>query len=163
MPAKGLSVARMLAHITYLSEDAFSAKFGRTAQSGKLDPGFGIDFAVESYLEHQGEAFLERFDALSYLYLTRVMDYFDPFASDDALARLTADPVKFLLVSFDSDWRFDTGHSRRIVQHLEGAGLPTSFREIHSQWGHDSFLLDLPDYHAILRAFLDRASGEGIR
>lgn len=163
MPAKGLSVARMLAHITYLSEDAFSAKFGRTAQSGKLDPGFGIDFAVESYLEHQGEAFLERFDALSYLYLTRVMDYFDPFASDDALARLTADSVKFLLVSFDSDWRFDTGHSRRIVQHLEGAGLPTSFREIHSQWGHDSFLLDLPDYHAILRAFLDRASEEGNR
>ena len=91
------------------------------------------------------------------------MDYFDPFASDDALARLTADPVKFLLVSFDSDWRFDTGHSRRIVRYLERAGLPTSFREIHSQWGHDSFLLDLPDYHAVLRAFLDRASGEGNR
>ena len=158
LPAKGLSVARMLAHITYLSEEAFSAKFGRSAQSGKLDPGFGIDFAVESYLEHQGEAFLERFDALSYLYLTRVMDYFDPFAPADALDRLVADPVKFLLVSFDSDWRFDTGHSRRIVQHLEGAGLPTSFREIHSPWGHDSFLLDLPDYHAVIRAFLERAA-----
>jgi len=153
----------MLAHITYLSEEAFSAKFGRSAQSGKLDPGFGIDFAVESYLEHQGEAFLERFDALSYLYLTRVMDYFDPFAPADALDRLVADPVKFLLVSFDSDWRFDTGHSRRIVQHLEGAGLPTSFREIHSPWGHDSFLLDLPDYHAVIKAFLERAAGQESR
>ncbi len=91
------------------------------------------------------------------------MDYFDPFAPADALDRLVADPVKFLLVSFDSDWRFDTGHSRRIVQHLEGAGLPTSFREIHSPWGHDSFLLDLPDYHAVIKAFLERAAGQESR
>lgn len=157
-PARGLSVARMLAHITYLSEEAFSEKFGRSAQSGTLDPGFGIDFAVESYLEHQGEAFLARFDALSYLYLTRVMDYFDPFAADDAFDRLQASPVSFLVMSFDSDWRFDTGHSRRIVRHLEQAQIPVSFRELRSPWGHDSFLLDLPDYHATIRAFLDRAA-----
>ncbi len=159
-PDRGLSVARMMAHITYLSEKAFSEKFGRAAQSGTLAPGFGIDFAVESYLEHQGESFLTRFDALSYLYLTRVMDYFDPFAAPDALDALRADPVKFLVMSFDSDWRFATSQSRRIVQHLEHAGLPTAFREINSPWGHDSFLLALPAYHATIQAFLDRAFDE---
>lgn len=159
-PDRGLSVARMMAHITYLSEEAFSEKFGRTAQSGELAPGFGVDFAVESYLEHQGEAFLTRFDALSYLYLTRVMDYFDPFAAPDALAALAADPVKVLVMSFDSDWRFSTKQSRRLVRHLQRAGTPVSFREIHSPWGHDSFLLEIPAYHATVRAFLDRAHEE---
>lgn len=156
-PERGLAVARMLAHITYLSEDAFNEKFGRQAQRGKLAPNFGVDFAVESYLEHQGTTFLDRFDALSYLYLTRVMDYYDAFARPDALSRLQADPVRFLVMSFTSDWRFDTQHSRRIVRHLEGAGLPTSFREIASPWGHDSFLLPLEDYHATIEAFF--ASG----
>ncbi|MBB1484666.1 homoserine O-acetyltransferase [Tessaracoccus sp. MC1865] len=159
-PDIGLSVARMLAHITYLSEEAFQEKFGRNAQRGELSPNFGIDFAVESYLEYQGERFLSRFDALSYLYLTRVMDYFDAFADPSALDRLVADPVKFLLISFTSDWRFSTAHTRRIVRHLEGARIPTSFREIESTWGHDSFLLELPDYHATVRAFLDRAAEE---
>lgn len=159
-PRKGLSVARMLAHITYLSEDAFQEKFGRNAQRGELAGNFGIDFAVESYLEHQGERFLSRFDALSYLYLTRVLDYFDPFADEHALDKLRADPVRFLLISFTSDWRFSTEHTRRIVRHLEGARIPTSFREIDSAWGHDSFLLELPDYHATVRAFLDRAAEE---
>lgn len=159
-PSKGLSVARMMAHITYLSEEAFQEKFGRSAQEGELSPNFGIDFAVESYLEHQGERFLSRFDPLSYLYLTRVMDYFDPFADEKALDALIADPVRFLVVSFDTDWRFSTEHSRRIVRHLEGAGLPTSFREIHSPWGHDSFLLEVEQYHETVRAFLDRAGEE---
>lgn len=159
-PRKGLSVARMLAHITYLSEEAFQEKFGRSAQRGELTPNFGIDFAVESYLEYQGERFLSRFDALSYLYLTRVMDYFDPFEDPASLNRLIAEPVRFLLVSFTSDWRFSTEHTRRIVRHLEGAGLPTSFREIRSTWGHDSFLLELPDYHATVRAYLERAAEE---
>lgn len=159
-PRKGLSVARMLAHITYLSEEAFQEKFGRNAQRGELAGNFGIDFAVESYLEHQGERFLSRFDALSYLYLTRVLDYFDPFADEHALDKLKEHPVRFLLVSFTSDWRFSTEHSRRIVRHLEGAGIPTSFREIESTWGHDSFLLQLPDYHATVRAYLDRAAEE---
>ena len=159
-PRRGLSVARMMAHITYLSETGFEEKFGRTAQRGKLAKNFGVDFAVESYLEHQGERFLSRFDALSYLYLTRVMDYFDPFADEHALAALIDDPVRFLIVSFDTDWRFSTAHSRRIVRHLEGARLPTSFREIRSPWGHDSFLLDVADYHASVRAYLDRAAEE---
>lgn len=159
-PRRGLAVARMMAHITYLSEMGFEEKFGRTAQRGELTKNFGVDFAIESYLEHQGERFLSRFDALSYLYLTRVMDYFDPFADPQALGALVDDPVRFLVISFDTDWRFSTEHSRRIVRHLEGARLPTSFREIHSAWGHDSFLLDIPDYHATVRAYLARAAEE---
>lgn len=159
-PGKGLSVARMMAHITYLSEAAFQEKFGRSPQEGELSPNFGVDFAVESYLEHQGQRFLSRFDPLSYLYLTRAMDYFDPFAHEKALEPLAADPVKFLIMSFDTDWRFSTAHSRRIVRHLEGARVPTSFREIVSPWGHDSFLLVIEQYHASVRAFLDRAAEE---
>ncbi len=163
-PKKGLAVARMMAHITYLSEEAFSEKFGRAAQAGELTPNFGVDFAVESYLNHQGEAFQSRFDALSYLYLTRVMDYFDPFATPGAIDALASDRTKFLVMSFDTDWRFSTEHSRRIVRHLEGARVPTSFREVHSPWGHDSFLLMIPDYHDTISAFMERAAAEaGLR
>ena len=161
-PDTGLAIARMMAHITYLSEDAFSEKFGRTPQNDESHPGFGIDFAVESYLDHQGAIFVERFDALSYLYLTRVMDYFDPFAEPDAFAKVIARPVRWLVLSFDSDWRFGTDHSRQIVRGLESARQPVSFREISSPLGHDSFLLDGPDYHRTLRAFFDRALEAGI-
>ena len=159
-PDVGLSIARMMAHITYLSEDALTAKFGRAAQDEDSARGFGIDFAVESYLDHQGQAFLERFDALSYLYLSRVMDYFDPFARPDALTHVAADPVRYLLLSFDTDWRFSTAHTLRMLHHLEGAGLPVTFRELSSPYGHDSFLLQDATYHATLRAFLDRALEE---
>ncbi|RRD48000.1 homoserine O-acetyltransferase [Tessaracoccus sp. OH4464_COT-324] len=157
-PDRGLSVARMMAHITYLSEEAFGEKFGRQAQAEELAENFGVDFAVESYLEYQGQRFLSRFDALSYLYLSRAMDYFDPFASADALDELKRRPVDFLVMSFDSDWRYSTKDSRRIVRRLEGARVPVCFREISSPWGHDSFLLELPDYHATIRAFLNRRS-----
>ena len=156
-PDRGLSVARMMAHITYLSEEAFAEKFGREAQRGELSRNFGVDFAVESYLEYQGQKFLSRFDALSYLYLSRAMDYFDPFANEDALELLAADPVQFLIMSFDSDWRYSTKDSRLIVRQLESVRVPTSFREIHSPWGHDSFLLEIDEYHSTIRAFLDRA------
>ena len=159
-PDVGLSIARMMAHITYLSEDALTAKFGRAAQDEDSARSFGIDFAVESYLDHQGQAFLERFDALSYLYLSRVMDYFDPFARPDALTHVAADPVRYLLLSFDTDWRFSTAHTLRMLHHLEGAGLPVTFRELSSPYGHDSFLLQDATYHATLRAFLDRALEE---
>lgn len=161
-PDIGLSIARMMAHITYLSEDALTEKFGRQVDPNRLQPGFGIDFAVESYLDHQGQAFLERFDALSYLYLTRVMDYFDPFADPRALDLVRVSPVNWLVLSFASDWRFGTDHSRRIVRTLERAGQPVSFREIPSNWGHDSFLLAIEPYHATLHAFFDRAI-EGVR
>ena len=154
-PDIGLSIARMMAHITYLSEDAFTEKFGRSPQNAVRRRGFGIDFAVESYLDHQAEVFVERFDALSYLYLTRVMDYFDPFAVHALVPRTR--PVNYLVLSFDTDWRFSTAHSRRIVRHLESARYPVTFREIASPWGHDSFLLVIDAYHDTLRAWFDRA------
>ena len=159
-PDTGLTIARMMAHITYLSEDALTEKVGRQPHPERSEPGFGIDFAVESYLDHQGQAFLERFDALSYLYLTRVMDYFDPFAEPGALDRVAALPVNWLVLSFATDWRFGTDHSRRIVRRLERAGQPVTFREIPSTWGHDSFLLPVESYHATLAAYLDRALDE---
>ena len=158
-PDVGLSIARMMAHITYMSEDAFTEKFGRSHQYGAPSRGFGIDFAVESYLDHQGETFLTRFDALSYLYLTRVMDYFDPFSRPDALDRLTSDPVSNLIISFDTDWRFSTAQSRRIMRTLESARIPVTFREIQSPWGHDSFLLPIEPYHATIKAFLEHDDG----
>jgi homoserine O-acetyltransferase/O-succinyltransferase len=159
-PDAGLAIARMMAHITYLSEDALTEKFGRQPHPASTTPGFGIDFAVESYLDHQGQVFLERFDALSYLYLSRVMDYFDPFETPHALDAVAATPVKWLVMSFDTDWRFGTEHSRRIARRLELAAQPVTFREISSPWGHDSFLLVVPDYHAIITAYLDRALAE---
>lgn len=159
-PRDGLAIARMMAHITYLSEEAMATKFGRRIQDA-AEPRrrFGIDFEVESYLEHQGATFLDRFDALSYLYLTRALDYFDPFSEPTALdaAVAAATPTRFLALSFDSDWRFGTEHSRRITQTLTDVGLPISFREISAPHGHDSFLMDVPDYLATVAAFLDRA------
>lgn len=160
LPDRGLSIARMMAHITYLSEEAMADKFGRTPQLAELAPGFGADFAVESYLRHQGEAFLERFDALSYLYLTRVMDYYDPFARERATDAAAASDVRFLVASFTSDWRFSSSHSRRIVRHLEQAGIPVTYRDIETAGGHDSFLLEIEPYHETIRAYMDRALEE---
>ena len=116
---------------------------------------------MESYLQHQGASFLKRFDANSYLYLTRVMDYFDAFADPVATARaLAGTPTRFLVLSFDSDWRFDTAHSREIVRTLAAHEAPVTFREIASPHGHDSFLLEIPEYHRTVAAFLDRALAE---
>jgi len=158
-PDHGLSVARMMAHITYLSEESMRQKFGRRIQD-RDEPRFdlGVDFQVESYLQHQGKVFLDRFDANSYLYLTRVMDYFDPFADPDVVrAKLAASKTTFLVLSFDTDWRFDTSHSRQIVRTLTAHRVPVSFREIPSPHGHDSFLLEVPEYHGTVAAYLDRA------
>ena len=161
-PDLGLAIARMMAHITYLSDEAFTSKFDRRLQNGDTPAmGFDVEFQVESYLRHQGESFLDRFDALSYLYLTRVMDYFDPFADPAAVRRIAESGSQALVISFDSDWRFSTAHSRRIVRTLEHGRVPVSFREIRSPWGHDSFLLDPPGYHETIAAFLDRAHAEG--
>ena len=152
-PAVGLSVARMLAHITYVSEESLGLKFGRERIS--TVPTFEIDFQVESYLDYQGRSFLERFDANTYLYLTRVMDYFDPFADEDAsVAGLAASETSFLIVAFDSDWRFPTAHSAEIARVVERSGRPFVFEEVASPWGHDSFLLDVPQYHELVTNFL---------
>jgi len=161
-PDHGLSVARMMAHITYLSEESMRQKFGRRIQD-REEPRFdlGVDFQVESYLQHQGKVFLDRFDANSYLYLTRVMDYFDLFADpEDVRTRLAEVKTKFLVLSFDTDWRFDTSHSRGIVRTLTAHRVPVTFREISSPHGHDSFLLEVPEYHKTVAAYLDRALEE---
>jgi homoserine O-acetyltransferase/O-succinyltransferase len=152
----------MMAHITYLSEESMRRKFGRRLQDSAIPRfGFDVDFQVESYLQHQGASFLRRFDANSYLYLTRVMDYFDPFADPAATARALREVTsRFLVISFDSDWRFDTGHSREIVRVLAGHGVPVTFREVSSPHGHDSFLLEVPEYHRTVAAFLGRVADD---
>ncbi|MEO5634636.1 homoserine O-acetyltransferase [Gaiella sp.] len=148
-PRVGLSIARMMAHITYVSEESLRHKFGRDRIGA--EPTFDIDFQVESYLEHQGQTFLDRFDANSYLYLTRVMDYFDPFADEAAvIARLREVQTRFLVVSFDTDWRFPTAHSTEIARVLALAGCDVVQEEVASPWGHDSFLLEVPRYHELV-------------
>ena len=160
-PRGGLSVARMVAHITYLSDQAFHRKFGRLLQnSSQLTYGFEAEFQVESYLRHQGSAFVERFDANSYLYITRAMDYFDLAADfDGGLVEAFHDtPVRFCVISFTSDWLFPTSESRKIVHALNASAANASFVEIETDAGHDSFLLDEPEFHAILAGFLDGAA-----
>ncbi len=156
-PEKGLSVARMAAHITYLSEPALQRKFGRELQRDGLSWGFDADFQVESYLRHQGSSFVDRFDANAYLYITRAMDYFDLAAScggvlAQAFARARA--VRFCVLSFTSDWLYPTTESRHVVRALNAAGARASFLEIESDKGHDAFLLDEPVMAQALTGFL---------
>jgi len=157
-PEKGLAVARMAAHITYLSEAALQRKFGRELQRDGLSWGFDADFQVESYLRHQGASFVERFDANSYLYITRAMDYFDLAASRGgqlAEAFRPARDVRFCVLSFTSDWLYPTVESREIVRALNAAGARASFVEIESDKGHDAFLLDEPVMRAALSGFME--------
>ena len=160
-PRRGLAVARMGAHITYLSDAALHRKFGRRFQD-RANPTFSFDadFQVESYLRHQGITFVERFDANSYLYLTRAMDYFDIAADHDGvLARaFKGTPTRFCVISFTSDWLFPTADSRAIVHALNAGGARVSFAEIVTDKGHDAFLLDEPEMLAIVRGFLDGAA-----
>ena len=159
-PRRGLAVARMGAHITYLSDAALHRKFGRKFQAReKATFSFDADFEVESYLRHQGISFVERFDANSYLYLTRAMDYFDLAADyDGVLANaFKGAQTRFCLISFTSDWLFPTSESRAIVHALNAAGARVSFAEIITDKGHDAFLLDEPELFAIVRGFLDGA------
>jgi homoserine O-acetyltransferase len=156
-PEKGLPVARMAAHITYLSEQALQRKFGRELQRDGLSWGFDADFQVESYLRHQGAAFVDRFDANSYLYITRALDYFDLAASHGgslAEAFRRARDVRFCVFSFTSDWLYPTPESRQIVRALNAAGARASFVEIETDKGHDAFLLDEPVLHAALDGFM---------
>ena len=157
-PEKGLAVARMAAHITYLSEAALQRKFGRELQRDGLSWGFDADFQVESYLRHQGARFVERFDANSYLYITRATDYFDLAASHGGVlaeAFRAAREVRFCVLSFTSDWLYPTTESRDIVRALNAAGARASFVEIVSDKGHDAFLLDEPVLHAALTGFME--------
>ncbi len=159
-PSRGLAVARMAAHITYLSEAALERKFGRTLQDrDAFTFGFDADFQVESYLRHQGIKFVERFDANSYLYITRAMDYHDVAARfDGVLANAFKDtPVRFCVISFTSDWLYPTSESRRIVHALNAVAADVSFAEIVSDKGHDAFLLEEPEFWKVLGGFLEGA------
>jgi homoserine O-acetyltransferase len=161
IPARGLAVARMCAHITYLSEEALTRKFGRRLQNAPKDSTeainlFGEMFEVESYLRHQGSTFVQRFDANSYLTITRAMDYFD-LAADcggDLANAFKGAPTRFLLASFTSDWLFPTSQSRAVARALNRAGANVSFVEFPTDKGHDAFLLDEPDFHRTLAGFL---------
>ena len=159
-PRRGLAVARMGAHITYLSDAALHRKFGRKFQD-RANPTFSFDadFEVESYLRHQGISFVERFDANSYLYLTRAMDYFDIAADHGGVLAnaFKGCPTRFCVISFTSDWLFPTAESRAIVHALNAAGARVSFAEIETDKGHDAFLLDEPELFAIVRGFLAAA------
>lgn len=164
VPARGLAVARMMAHITYLSEAALTRKFGRrtrgAAQAAPMGDAaltlFDDVFEVESYLRHQGESFVRRFDANSYLAVTRAMDWFDLAADHDGdLSRAFAGtPTRFLLVSFTSDWLFPTAQSRTVARALNRVAANVSFVEIDSDKGHDAFLLDEPDFYRTVSGFL---------
>ena len=157
VPARGLRLARMLGHITYLSDDQMAEKFGRKLRQSVLNFGYDVDFEIESYLRYQGDKFAGYFDANTYLITTKALDYFDPARDHDgnlaaALARARA---KFLVVSFSTDWRFAPERSREIVYGLVHNRLAVSYAEIESIAGHDSFLLDDPRYHAVMRAYFE--------
>ncbi len=159
-PTKGLAVARMAAHITYLSDQSLHRKFGRRLQDrDALSYGFDAEFQVESYLRHQGITFVDRFDANSYLYITRAMDYFDLAANHNGnLADAFKDtPVRFCVISFTGDWLYPTEENRRVVHALNSVAANVSFAEIESDQGHDAFLLDEPEFHRLLKGFLDGA------
>jgi homoserine O-acetyltransferase len=156
-PENGLAVARMAAHITYLSEEGMHEKFGRRLQNREAKTfGFDADFQVESYLRHQGLSFTDRFDANSYLYITRAMDYFDLAEEHGGkLAQAFAgSTARFCLVSFDTDWLYPTAESRAIAHALNAAGAQVSFVELSAPFGHDSFLLDVPALDRVIAGFL---------
>ena len=154
-PVKGLAVARMAAHVTYLSEQALNRKFGRDLQDRDAASfSFAADFTIESYLRHQGKSFVDRFDANSYLYITRAMDYFDLAEGGPLATKFRDTKTRFLLASFSSDWLYPTQESKQIVRALHGAGADVSFTEIESDKGHDAFLLDEPEFFDVLRGFI---------
>jgi homoserine O-acetyltransferase/O-succinyltransferase len=164
LPKRGLRVARMIGHITYLAGDAMELKFGRELRAAELSYKLqDIEFQIESYLRHQGDKFSEYFDANTYLLITRALDYFDPggeFGGDLARAFAAAKQNQFLLVSFSTDWRFSPARSREIVKALVDNRIAVSYAEIDAPHGHDAFLLDDPRYHAVMRAYFERMASE---
>jgi homoserine O-acetyltransferase len=173
VPKRGLQVARMIGHITYLSDDSMAEKFGRVLRphSPQSDPRsdyrftFDVEFEIESYLRYQGEKFSRYFDANTYLLITRALDYFDPARAfgDDLSAALAPASASFLIASFTTDWRFAPERSREIVQALLKAGKPVTYAEIDAPHGHDAFLLEHPQYHALVRAYFERiAAAAGV-
>ena len=162
IPRRGLMLARMLGHITYLSDEGMRAKFGRELREGKLNFSFGSEFQVESYLRYQGNAFVEWFDANTYLLMTKTLDYFDPAADfdQDLAAAFRRAQARFLVVAFTSDWRFSPARSREIVKALVDAGRDVSYIEIEAEHGHDAFLMPIPRYLEVFSAYLQRVAWE---
>ncbi|CAE6483976.1 MAG TPA: homoserine O-acetyltransferase [Nitrosomonas nitrosa] len=158
IPRRGLRLARMLGHITYLSNDSMAEKFGRELRSGSLSFNFDIEFQIESYLRYQGDKFADQFDANSYLLMTKALDYFDPARDydDDLSAAFHRAKANFLVLSFSSDWRFSPERSRSIVKALLDNKLNVSYAEIPSRHGHDSFLMKDEHYHQLVRAYMNK-------
>ncbi|NKF21611.1 homoserine O-succinyltransferase MetX [Solimonas marina] len=169
VPSRGLKLARMLGHITYLSDAAMRAKFGNDLKAAPTF-NFDVEFEVESYLRYQGQSFVDRFDANTYLLMTKALDYFDPARDfDDHLeAAFERTAARFLVIAFSSDWRFSPARSREIVKALVDAGRDVSYALIESQLGHDDFLMPIPHYHDVMRGYLHRiacafeAAGDGV-
>ena len=158
VPDDGLKLARMVGHITYLSDDVLHSKFGRELKEGKIRFDYGIEFEIESYLKYQGESFVGRFDANTYLLMTKALDYFDPARKygGDLTAALSNCKSNFLVISFSSDWRFSPARSREIVRALLENNHNVSYIEVESSQGHDSFLLPIKHYHDVLAAYMAR-------
>jgi homoserine O-acetyltransferase len=162
IPERGLRLARMLGHITYLSDDSMHAKFGRELQEGSPTKGYGVEFQVESYLRYQGSKFARQFDANTYLLMTKTLDHFDPASKyGNSLARAFAHvQAKFLILSFTNDWRFSEARSREIVRALLDNNKDVVYAGIKAEEGHDAFLMPIPRYLEILHTYLDRVATE---
>ena len=162
VPRRGLMLARMLGHITYLSDDAMRDKFGRELREGKLNFGFDVDFQVESYLRYQGRSFVDRFDANTYLLMTKTLDYFDPASAynDDLALALKQTDARFLVISFTSDWRFAPERSQEIVKSLLQAEKQLSYIEIDANQGHDAFLIPIPHYMNVFTSHMKTIANE---
>ncbi|MCE7914978.1 MAG: homoserine O-acetyltransferase [Nitrosomonas sp. PRO4] len=160
LPRRGLRLARMLGHITYLSDDSMAAKFGRSLRKGELSFGFDVEFEIESYLRYQGDKFADLFDANTYLLMTKALDYFNPAGpyNGDLSAAFRVAKANFLIISFTSDWRFSPERSREIVKALLDNKINVSYAEITASHGHDSFLMENLYYHQLVRAYMDNIS-----
>ena len=160
IPAQGLSLARMLGHITYLSDESMGEKFGRELKQAKLNFNYDVEFQIESYLRYQGEKFVTGFDANTYLLMTKSLDYFDPIKDFGTSLKEIFKSVKskYLVVSFTSDWRFPPKRSREIVKLLLDNEKDVSYSEINSEGGHDAFLMDNEDYFGVMKSFIDEVN-----
>jgi homoserine O-acetyltransferase len=165
IPESGLRIARMLGHLTYMSDDIMAEKFGRDLREGSINFDYGVEFQVESYLRHQADSFVGTFDANTYLLMTKALDYFDPAAAtaSDLSAVLADVCADFFVLSFTSDWRFSPQRSHEIVKALHDNDLNVSYAEIESHHGHDAFLLPLPQYLSVLGAYMDRVTSESTK
>ncbi len=165
LPRHGLGLARMLGHITYLSDEAMGEKFGRELRNGAIQYGYDVEFQIESYLRYQSTSFVERFDANTYLLMTKALDYFDPAQdfNDDLVATVTNIQAKSLIISFTSDWRFSPERSKEIVNAMLAAGKSVCYAEIEAHQGHDAFLMPIPRYLEIFGTYMQQIAAEGVK